>query len=291
MPHSDTLCSNALNPLRSLQRAALALFALFVASTSFAAGPRTPVGFTGYVVIVGDGEFALGSPHPVIPGCDLIPTFCDGAYYWEEIVGATPAERQAAEDGAKAFMLERYGLDVDALAASGDIVWMDAYADPRFNYRARTIAGQQIHEYGWVVHDQGFTVITNVELPLGGEFAGLSIPPGSLIVHGRYLIRRSRLDWVDGNPVLTEDGGEVLIPFQSGAPVVPTADLRYPNVGNCELTSSPWGTGIAQVTVMRTTDDGVTFKNSVRNVMMFDGAAGFGDYPGVAFDPDITIFD
>jgi len=266
---------------------ALALFA----GATYAAGPRTPVGFTGYITFVGDGEFIPGSPHPVVPGCDVVPSFCDGAYFWEEVLGATPAERDAEELKAKNFMMERYGLDVDQLAANGDILWLDAYADPRFNYRARTIAGEQVHEYGWKVYDQGFNVIANTELALGGEFAGQTIPAGSLVVHGRYLIRRSRLDWVDDKPVLTEDGGQIIIPFQSGAPVVATSDIRFPIIGNCELPSSPWGSGVALAAALRTTEDGITIKNTVRNVLMFDGGDGFGNYPGVEMDPDMTVFD
>ena len=276
----------------SLSIAALALLAGLVASVSVAGGPRVPVGFDAYITMVADGEFALGSAHPEVPGCDgLVPGFCDGTYYWEEIVGATPGERLAEEAEAKLFMSERFGLDVDALAASGEILWIDSYADPRYNYRARTIAGQQVHEYGWKAHDQAFTVIANVELALGGEFVGHTLPPGSMLVQGRYLIRRSQLDWVDGSPVLTEDGAEILIEFQSGAPVVANADLRYPIVGNCELTSSPWGRGLALVSALRSTEDGVIIKNSIRNMMLFDGVDGFGSYPGVELDPDLTLID
>ena len=260
-----------------------------LACHAFASAPPTPVGFTGHITMLADGEFVIGSPHPTVPGCDVVPTFCDGTYFWEEILGATSEQRDAAEYRAKEFMLERYGLDVDSLAASGEVLWLDAYTDPRFNYRARTIAGERVHEYGWTAHDQGFSLIANTEVALGGEFAGQTIPAGSMIVHGRYLIRRSRLDWVEGKPVLTEDGGQIIIPFQSATPVIANPDMRYPIIGNCELPTSPWGSGLALISVLQTPGDGLTTKNTVRNVMFFDGAVGFGNYPGVEMDPEITV--
>jgi len=263
-----------------------------LAAPAGAAGePRAPEGFSSFAVFIGDGEYVLGTPHPEIPGCDLVPSFCDGAYFWEEIMGAEPDEIIAREAEAKAFLMERFGLDVDALAASGEILWLDAYVDPRGNYRARVIPGERIHQYGWEVHDQAFLAIANTEITLGGEFEGFVIPPGSMLAQGRYVIERSRLDWVEGHPALTNSGRHIVIPFQSAAPVLASPDPRVAVVGNCELPSSPWGAGLAQVVGLATSEDGITVKGGGRNVLTFDGAAGFGDYPGVYNDPAMTIVD
>ena len=223
-----------------------------------------------------------------IPGCDVMPGTCDGEYFWSEILGATPDEQFAAEQLAKGFMMERFGIDVEDLAESGEILWLNIFADPRSNYRARTISGVAVHEYGWKVWDQAFIAVAQTEITLGSEFQGMTIPASTLLAHGRYFVQPSRLDWVDGAPVLTDTGSTFAIHFRSGAPMLPAADPRLPNTGNREFTASPWGSGVAYASVLWSTRDDDS-KTGFRNLLTFDGGDGFGDYVGVEADPEITV--
>ncbi len=274
-------------------------FALIAAlSLCFAAGTAaapavvpTPIGFSGLGIFVADGEFIPGSPNPDVPGCDIVPAFCDINYFFEEVVHFTPEEAEAERTAAKAFILERFDLDVDQLLSEGRITWIEGYADPRINYRARVLPNQQIHPLGWEVHDMSFLLIANEELTLGGEFPGLVIPPGTLITKGQYVIQKSRLIQEDGELILVNLPQRITIEFRSGAPIFPTADPRAPIVANCELTSSPWGTGVAVVGSFPFMGSGEVLKQGVRNVLTFDGAEGFGDYEGVYNDQDLIVLD
>ena len=252
---------------------------------------KTPEGFSGLGLFVADGEFVPGSPNPDVPGCDVVPAFCDISYFWEEIVGFTPEQAEAEIAAGKAFMMERFGLDVDALVAAGEITWIEAYADPRINYRARLLPNQQIHRYGWEVHDMSLLLIANVSLELGGEFEGTVIPPGSLLTKGMYVIQKSHVVEHDGQTVLVNLPGRIAIEFQSGAPILASADPRVPIVANCELTSSPWGTGVAVVGSFPFMGTGELLKQGVRNLLTFDGADGLGSYVGVYNDPDLIVIE
>jgi hypothetical protein len=270
----------------------IVLFSLTVVGSAARAqsSNQTPEGFSGLGVFVADGEFVPGSPNPDVPGCDLIPAFCDINYFFEEVVHFTPEEQEAGLAAAKEFILERFGLDVDALIAAGEITWVEGYADPRINYRARVLPNQRIHRLGWEVHDMSFLLIANVELELGGEFAGTAIPPGSLITKGMYVIQKSELIEHDGHTVLVNLPQKIVIRFQSGAPILASADTRAPIVANCELTSSPWGAGVAVVGSFPFQGTEL-LKQGVRNLLTFDGGEGLGGYVGVYNDPDLIIME
>ena len=182
-------------------------------------------------------------------------------------------------------MLERFGLDIDALVANGDIIWLDRYLDPRMNYRARVVAGERVHRLGWEVHDQFFIAIANTALTLGGEFAGEVAPAGTNLLFGQYAIEKSRLRGRRSNPRVVSNGEFLRIRYQSGSPVLPPGLDRI-IAFSCEITASPWGTGRAQgVGAPIVLGDGLApgsfQKQNLRNVLTFGGTQGAGRFPGV----------
>jgi hypothetical protein len=249
------------------------------------------IGFDNYIVFTMDGEFNPATPNPDVPGCGLLPTFCDGDFFWSEILGATPSTVITAEKAAEDFFNDRFGLDVGALAHNGSIFFVNLYFDPRANYRVRTMAGQSVHKYGWQVHDQAYLVITLTQLELGGEFEGLTVPPGTVMAHGRYLIEASDLIEDDATVTIEKSGETFLVQYRTGSPIIPQVDPRMPGSFKCEIYDSPWGTGVAQgVGSGRRTANGLV-KQGTRNVLTFGGLGGdgLGSYPGVFNDPNVTV--
>lgn len=242
-------------------------------------------GFNGMVVYVSDGEFDPTTPHPSVPGC--FSGICDGNYFWNEIAQADPAQINASEAAAKDFYLQRFGMDIDVLAGNGAISWLNTYTDPRVNYRARFVAGEHVHEFGWEVHEQVWLVVVNQELALGGEFEGHSVPPGSVLASGEYWIQKSRLIRLGAQPRIVNQDEYLRIKFQSQSPIVPPGiNGRFSAV--CDVTESPWGTGVGQIVssfaIIEDDAEGGLARQNTRNVLTFDGATGLGTYLGVHND-------
>lgn len=186
-----------------------------VVSQSSAAGALfwtpPPQGFYSYITYTANETYDPSTPpaDPRFTNCGQ--GVCSGDFFQEEIMGRTPAEVAALEANAKAFILARFGLDVDDPALAGRIFFTDFMIDPRGGYRARVISGMRVPRSGYRVWDGGWNMVVldpnGVEL--GGEFAGRTAPAGSLIVFGEYAIdtrrRRGRryinISYRAGSPV------------------------------------------------------------------------------------------
>ena len=174
----------------------------------------TPAGFDDYLVFMADGFYEANtpSPNPAIGGCGaIIPGLCDGDYFHEVIMGRTPGEIAALEAEAKAFFLQRFGLDADGEG----LLLVDMMIDPRIQYRVRTAQGRNTGSDGWRIDDGGFMLMTLVPLPLGGElgaqFPGTILPPFSAVLMGNYKLHPN------------DRGGEfaepIIINYQSNRPM------------------------------------------------------------------------
>ena len=207
--------------------------------------PRTsiPEGFASMAVYVADGEFDVANPNPNIPNCQNL--FCFGTHWFDQVMGMTPAQIAKEERAAKSFFLKRFGVDAAALAASGKALFSPFALDPRGNYRARIVDTNSVHKLGWEVHDGGFALVLMAETVLGGEWSGIKVPAGTMMVFGGYAIQPSRLSEHHGSKVLTDSGRLLVIRYQSGEPIFP-AGSSGAFFFRCEIVSSPWGPGKAQ---------------------------------------------
>lgn len=237
------------------------LAACRLASPAVAAPPTaTPTPFDEYLVLMQTGVFDFNAPHPTLPGC--FQTFCDGQFFHEVIMGRSPAEILTEEEAARDFFRSRFGADVDDPANAGRLFMTSFMMDPRVLYRVYTWGGRNAPPQGWEVRDGGIfvTVTDPAGFLLGGDFAGLHVPVGTLLFFGNY------------NFLVTHPNGkpreELVLRYRSVAPVVPNPDGL---MIQCELEHPDWGLGLAQVfytTVPR--NDGRTRVN-LRNVMTFPG--------------------
>lgn len=152
-------------------------------------GPQAlPAGYERYLVLVANGSWNVLEPHPEVPGCHMM--FCDGDYFQKQIMGRTDQQIAAQEAKAKAWFLQRFGIDVDDPANSGRILFRTWTADPRFNYRVYSLGGQQVPPEGYPVRDGGWAVfITDpAGYTLAGQTPGIHIPEGAFAFYGDYNI-------------------------------------------------------------------------------------------------------
>lgn len=207
----------------------------------------TPDGYSGYAVFVADGEFDPTIP-PDNPNLHPIPgmaPFLDGAYFQEEILGRTAGEIASRKQEAVDHIANRFGIDVNDPANAGRVLFINWMVDPRANYRAYSMGGENLSSAGREVLDGGWAaiIIDPNGFTLGGDFAGQVIPAGSLIAVGDYAIMPDR-----------PNQQPIVISYKSAIPNVPTAfgvagaetDIYAPAFGS--------GTGYTTSSVATTPD-------------------------------------
>ena len=218
-----------------LLTAALCAAATTTTATERQSGP-VPAGFDHYLVFMATGTVPFAPhPDPEITGCGT-SLFCDGDYFHRTIMGRSTQEIDAEAARAKSYFKARFGVDVDALVASGRVRFFSFFLDPRGEYRAYTIAGVRIPADGWVVRDGGFAVevLDPLGIELGGEFVGSGlppVPPGGLLVFGNYNILAT-----NGNR-----SREVTISYRAEMPMI--ANSWGELVVNCQLSSDDFADG------------------------------------------------
>lgn len=227
-----------------------------------APAPPTPEGFDQFAVYMATGVFDPTSPHPdpEITGCFFM--FCDAPYFQEVVMGWNPTEIAEEEAAAKLYFWERFGIDVDELAASGRIDYQPFTIDPRIEYRVYHLAGYRVPAGGWEVRDGGFlVVVTNPDgIELGGELAGEHATAGSSVAFGAYNILTTR---PNGQP-----GEEIVIRYQSPKPSVP---VEGPIGFVCEIEHEGWGSGLAQGFLAHVPLADGRLQFNIRNVLTFPG--------------------
>lgn len=179
----------------------------------------------------------------------------DGLHFQSEILGRTPEEIAIHKDEAIQFFQNRFGVDVN----SPSVVFSGFEVTPELNYHALVSSGEEIPREGLSVDDGGWIVIVMdpAGLTLGGEFAGVTVPTGTMLVKGTYKVNRK------------QSKKSEIISYQSKKPIIPEADGSF--MVSCELFSTKYGEGQAigaALPVMLT--DGRMATN-VRNVLTFPG--------------------
>ncbi len=231
---------------------AFALVFAFATTSATAEGQGSPypAGFDGFVVAMID---------TVIDPAEMV---FDGNIFFQDILGMTPAETDAFEAEAVAFFEQRFGLNADDPRLS----LTRAYVNPELNYRVHHIAGRKIPPEGWALLDGSInlTVVDPAGVTLGGEFAGVHVPAGTLFPYGLYVIQPespsqgSRIsDTTLSKPLLIHFRGfEPMLTGPTGA-----STLR------CQLFSEDFGNGLAQGIFVAQPLPGGTVRVAARNVM------------------------
>ena len=211
-------------------------------------GPApAPNGYSEYLVFIQDGTYDPADPNFELPTKDS---------HQRDTWKFSDAEITQFEADAKAFFIDRYGVDVDD-PANADRITYDFYiVDPRADYRVVTMANRAVPPEGWPVSDAYYGVIITdpAGYALGGEFTGFTAPVGSALAYGRYQIE-------------TDTGESIPIAFQSASPF--TFDAFGNMSFRCELRSDELGSGEASGIWHGTQASNGDFRVDLRNVLTF----------------------
>lgn len=207
---------------------ALAFFAVACAEDAL---PGTESPLPDYGLWLADGVV-----DPLAP--DYAPV-APAAFLADEL-GFTEDEAEQERADTKAFFLDTYGVDVDALVAEGRIQFIEYVVDPGANYRVRAMPDRVVQAEGWPIGDLAFTVAIAdpMGLELGGAYAGITAGPGVLAVRGFYVF-----DALDAQGNVEET---ITVRYQSNGLAGTTLDGR--SVFFCDMESDQLGRGIGKVT-------------------------------------------
>lgn len=234
-------------------------------------------GYSGVIVMIMDGKYDMKSENPYIPDCVQDTVTCNGVYFWKIVLHEDPAEYFRR---SKQYMFEKWGIDVSSMLQNGLIHMRDTYTDPRANYRAYAIPGETVHPLGWHVHNQAFQFTLRLGTKVFGAYGrGQHVPAGTSFVFGQYVIQKSTLN---ENGRVQNSYEHYRISYQSRHPVEP--ERRTTRVAFCEVTESPWGTGLITATsfLASTTNNNLSSQNwFMRTIITLDGNTGLGNANGV----------
>jgi hypothetical protein len=182
-----------------------------------------PDGYSNLVVFIGDGVWNPTDPSYAPPTMEEIQR-----EHW----GFSDADMAQYEADAKAFFVDRYGIDVDDPATADRVMFTSYAADPRMGYRVVSMANRVVPAEGWPINDAAFllSIVDPAGFELGGEFAGVTVPTGTRVTYGRY-------HFVPG------EDEPILIDFQSISPY--GVDAFGVGAIRCELFSKQLGAGEA----------------------------------------------
>jgi hypothetical protein len=230
------------------------LFALMLTSLLACDAPAdsssaaaAPTGYSNYMVFIQDGSYDPADPDVALPSKEE---------FQRDTWKLSDDEIVQFEADAKAFFVERFGVDVDD-PANADRITYDFYIiDPRANYRVVTMANREVPPEGWPVSDAyyGVIIVDPNGYELGGELAGYTVPVGSALAYGRYQIE-------------TDAGESIPIAFQSTSPF--TFDAFGTMTFRCELASEEFGAGEASGVWHGTQENNGLFSVNLRNVLTF----------------------
>jgi hypothetical protein len=181
----------------------------------------TPLGYDKYITFMANGIYES------VDGSILVDGLFggDGMGFQKDIMGRRDEEIEEVRQAALDFFAERYG--VDPISNTEDFYFTGYQIDPRIDYRAYTVSGEAAPAEGWETFDGGYlVVVTNPEgVTLGGEYEGIHIKAGALLVSGEYKIIR--------------DGGKEPLVFRYRS-VQPSTD----GLIRCEFENDKYGAGL-----------------------------------------------
>ncbi len=168
---------------------------------------KAPDGFDNLLLFMQNGVFDPSEPHPVIPNC--LDSVCESDFFNLVSMDRSPAEIEALEEQGKAFFNARFGIDVDQASEEGRVYLFRFTVDPRAQYRAYIVSDINVPTEGFFVDDGGWILMITDEdgFELGGEFAGQTVPYGSMILFGEYQIEVKRGNTIVDTIVLSYRSG------------------------------------------------------------------------------------
>lgn len=223
---------------------------------TLAVAQDAPEGFDAYLVYMANGSFDPNEPNTAT-----------GDQFYGEIMGLSEEEKAAELGRAETFFRDRFGLDFTIAEPEEGVKTVENasldtagfMADPRWEYRAYTVAGNDVPAEGWVVRDGGWMVVigeggATLTGTWGGD-EGVEVLAGTFLVFGDYNI---------------DTGSDpIIIHYESGSPIFPPGPDGI-MAFSCVLSHPDWGDGQANGTVLTAAEqeDG-TVKVSIRNVLTF----------------------
>lgn len=212
------------------------------------------------ITLIGDGKFNVSEENKEISGCEN--NSCTGNYFWKTIANENAF---GFENESRNYMLKAWGLNVKQLLEKNEIMMNNIYVDPRTNYRAYIIPGESIHRLGWQVHDQSFYYTLIKQKVLNGEYGnGISVPVGTSFVFGQYWIEKS---FIREGKIYSLDS-YIKLYYQSKIPI-PRFNFQFDSF-LFEITSSPWGSGVAMANVFYQKENYIQPNAEIRNFITFD---------------------
>jgi hypothetical protein len=237
----------------------IAMTVLLSTTSAQAQKNPAPQPFSKYLVYTAAGVY---DPNVPPPQGDLV------VWYQQTVMGWTSA--QAAEKQAEAdeYFLSAFGIPSGSSVAFG--------VDPRNEYRAYFISGENVPPEGWVVRDGGFNVTIGDDGSGGmilhgtwGGAAGRWVPKGTFVVFGFYNIAVTGPGRGSGNDD-TAARAPIIIHYQSAEPIIPNR-FQAGILFQCHLSSSDFGEGLAQgISIPHKRADGKTIAD-IRNILTFPG--------------------
>lgn len=221
---------------------------------SLSAQNPPPAPFSKYLVYTAAGVY-----DPNVP-----PAEGDLAIWFHKtIMGRSDAEIAAEKARAEQYFLETFGIPLGTSVAFG--------LDPRNEYRAYFISGENVPPIGWVVRDGGFIFRVG---PGGMMFfgswggpGGKWVPEGTIVVFGDYNIAVTSAGRGSGDDARVRR--TILIHYESTTPIVPNPVLEG-IFFQCTLRSAEFGTGLAQGVSIPQMRNGKVVAN-IRNILTFPG--------------------
>jgi hypothetical protein len=229
-----------------------------------------PNGYTGYLTFLANG--VVDPADIVIRGEAAIESF------QRQVMKRSEAEIAQVREEAKAFFQQRYGIDEN----TPGVVFRPFSLNPLVNYRAYVVGGRSVPSEGWVVRDGGWEIFveSNFGVILGGEFTGMSAPPGAQLTFADYHINVTKSSHPDDDDKDKDDDHNdknpdpIVIRFKSRRPVTPLA-LGQLATADFEISNPEFGTGKALVIGdIRFENDG-RLKVAFRNALTFSSDNGF----------------
>lgn len=248
------------------------IFSLFISGTANA-GEKVPPpdGFDSMLVYFATGiiDPNISEPRPGVTGCGEA-IFCDGEFFHHQVMGRTVEEVNELEMEAKAYFLERFGIDVDDPINEGRIKLTRFTVNPDFQYRVQVFSGKQAPPDGWVVRDGGFRLLVTDPngIWLGGESEGDFVKSGWAMFVGTYNILVTHHE---------EPEEEIVIEYRSLYPagVVDNGSFIF----ICQTYNNEMGTGVAMGTVQFLPLEDGTVRSNGRNIITFQPVSSVVDFP------------
>lgn len=230
----------------------------------------TPDGFESVMLLMGTGtiDSYITEPRPGVFDCEGL--LCGGDFFQKEIMRRSDKEIFEVEMNAKAFFLERFGLDVDYLVAEGRVTFGSFTLNPDFQYRLQISSGMRAKGEGWLIRDGGYSLsITDPNgLDLGGEFEGRHAAQSNLLLFGNYNILVTNKKGVPKR--------EIIIDYKSRTPAVIDDDgFRLQS----DVYSEEFGEGLVLGTILMDSHIDGEIRINARTVISFPATTTLESFP------------